>query len=68
MKIIEIEVSADATRSKDYQSYRAGTRVKIALSEGENKTEALRQAALWVRRETNRAAQEGLEAVIFGDI
>ena len=66
MKVIEIEVSADVTRSKEYQSVKVGGRVRFQLSEGENKTEAMQKAQDWLLREANRAAQKGLETVIYG--
>jgi hypothetical protein len=66
MKVIEVELSADVTRSKDYQSVKVGARVRFQLAEGENKTEAMQKATDWLIREANRGAQKGLERVLFG--
>ena len=66
MKVTEIEVDYQVTRSRDFQSVRLGGSVKLELTEGDDKKECLEKARRWLAGQLNAAAQEELEIVLFG--
>jgi hypothetical protein len=66
MKISEIEIDYQVTRSRDLQSVRLGGSVKMQITEGDDKKECVEKARRWLAGQLNAAAQEELEIVLFG--
>jgi hypothetical protein len=66
MKVTQLVVDYQVTRSHDFQSVRLGGAVKLDLSEGDDKRECLEKARRWLARQLNPAAQEELEVILFG--
>lgn len=66
MKVTEIEIDYQVTRSRDFQSVRLGGSVKMELTESDDKKECVEKARRWLAGQLNDAAQEELENVLFG--
>lgn len=66
MKVTQMVVDYQVTRSRDFQSVRLGGAVKLEIGEGDDKKECLEKARRWLAGQLNPAAQEELEVILFG--
>jgi len=66
MKVTEIEIDYQVTRSHSYQSVRLGGSMRIQLDEGDDKKEIIEKSRRFLANNLNIAAQEELENVLFG--
>ncbi len=66
MKVTEIVVDYQVTRSRDFQSVRLGGAVKLEIVESDDKKECIEKARRWLAGQLNAAAQEELEIILFG--
>lgn len=64
MKITQIEVRYDVTRSRDYQSVRLGASATVEIAEGGDKKAAIEKTTLWLATLLNPQADEALCAAI----
>jgi hypothetical protein len=66
MKVNTITIEYQVTRSRDFQSVKLGGAVSLELADGEDKKECFEKARKWLAGQINTAAEEELEAVLFG--
>ena len=66
MKVTQIVVDYQVTRSRDFQSVRLGGAVTLEIVEGDNNKECVEKARRWLAGQLNPAAQEELEVILFG--
>ena len=66
MKVTQIVVDYQITRSRDFQSVRLGGVVTLEIDEGDDKKECFEKARRWLAGQLNPAAQEELEVILFG--
>ena len=66
MKVTQIVVDYQVTRSRDFQSVRLGGAVTLEIVESDDKKECVEKARRWLAGQLNPAAQEELEVILFG--
>lgn len=64
MKITQVVVDYQVTRSRDFQSVRLGASATVQVSEGDDKRIAIENTTLWLAALLNPQADEALSAAI----
>ncbi len=64
MKITQLVVDYQVTRSRDFQSVRLGASATVEIAEGDDKLQAMKKTTRWIADYLNLQAGEVLDAAI----
>jgi len=63
----KLTITVEVSRSREFQSVRAGATVEVSLEPGESPQDAYRRVYRSMSRVCRDEAQAGLERVLFGE-